>query len=165
MIRVGTRFVQSHSLKRSCLFTAALLAMALWPARIEAKQSGDFGLGFIAGDPSGLSGKLWLSPDNALDFLGGFSILDDRISLNVDYVWHEWNLIPVNKGQLPLYYGMGVGTTVASHAFIGVRGVVGLEYLFPNAPLDVFLELGPGAAILPSTEFTMSGGLGMRFFF
>jgi hypothetical protein len=143
----------------------AAIALLFAPAKAQAAQGGQFGLGIIAGDPSGLSGKLWLNETNALDFIAGFSIIDDYISLNVDYVWHEFGLIPVSRGRLPLYYGMGVWTSVARHAVIGARGIVGLEYLFPSAPLDVFVEIGPGASILPETDFGLSGGLGMRFFF
>lgn len=144
-------------------FTALALLSA--PATVHARLGGNFGAGFIAGDPSGLSGKLWLNDKNALDFSAGFSVQDDWISLGADYVWHEFGLIPVPQGQLPLYYGMGVWTSVARNAAIGARGVVGLEYLFPSAPLDVFVEIGPGASILPSTGFGLSGGLGMRYFF
>ena len=83
-----------------------------------------------------------------------------------DYVWHEMNLFPVRAGQLPLYYGMGAGMTV-NHDGPGLlaRGVVGIEYLFPSAPLDVFFELGPGIRVFPATDLDISAGLGMRFFF
>jgi hypothetical protein len=157
------RLLNTHV--RGALGAFAAIALLSAPATVQARQGGQFGAGIIAGDPSGLSGKLWLSETNALDFIAGFSIIDDYISLNVDYVWHEFGLIPVNRGQLPLYYGMGVWTSVARHAVIGARGIVGLEYLFPSAPLDVFVEIGPGASILPETNFGLSGGLGMRFFF
>ncbi|MDB5104795.1 MAG: hypothetical protein JWP91_2484 [Fibrobacteres bacterium] len=154
----------------------AAFAMLSAPAEVQARQGGNFGAGFIAGDPSGLSGKLWLSDVNALDFIAGFSIRNDNydrnnrndrndwLSLNVDYVWHEFGLIQVSQGQMPLYYGMGVWTLIP-YAALGVRGVVGIEYLFPSAPLDVFLEIGPGASILPATGVGLSGGLGMRYYF
>ena len=155
---------------RRFLSTCALGAFAAFalvsaPAEVQARQGGNLGAGFVAGDPSGLSGKLWLNDNNALDFIAGFSIQNDWIRLNCDYVWHEFGLIPVSRGQFPLYYGMGMWTSVSNHAAIGARGVVGLEYLFPSAPLDVFVEIGPGASILPSTNVDLSGGLGMRFFF
>ncbi len=149
------------------LAAAVLLLLLGMPSCIRANQAaGDFGLGIVAGQPSGVSGKLWLGPANALDFILGFSILgDDHISMNVDYVWHEWNLIPVRRGRMPLYYGMGLWTNISNNPYVGGRGVVGLEYLFPSAPLDVFLEIGPGIAILPNTSVAISAGLGMRYFF
>ena len=93
-----------------------------------------------------------MGADNALDFTAGFSIVNDWIYLDADYVWHEWSLIPVKKGRLPLYYGPGVWTSVSHDAAIGIRGVVGLEYLFPTTPFDVFLEFAPGISVLPSTD-------------
>jgi hypothetical protein len=154
-----------HLFHKCALGAFAAIVLLSAPATVEARQGGNFGAGIIAGNPSGLSGKLWLNETNALDFIAGFSIIDDYMSLNADYVWHEFGLIPVSRGQLPLYYGMGVWTSVSDNPSVGARGIVGLEYLFPSAPLDVFLEIGPSASILPSTGFGIDGGLGMRFFF
>lgn len=149
---------------RTALTTIAIAALACLPA--QARKGGDVGVGFIAGDPTGLSGKIWLNDVNALDLIVGFSTYHDYLAMRADYVWHEFSLFPVRSGQLPLYYGMGLGTAIAKHApLLSVRGVVGIEYLFANAPLDVFLELGPGAAIIPDSRFDFSGGVGMRFFF
>jgi hypothetical protein len=148
----------------ACGASLALAVLAA-PLNGHARQGGNLGLGFIAGNPSGLSGKLWLGEANALDFIVGFDLVDDHISLNADYVWHEFGLIPVNRGQMPLYYGMGLWTSVARHAAFGARGVVGIEYIFQNAPLDAFLELAPGTSILPRTRFDVDAGIGMRFFF
>lgn len=149
-------------MKKLLIAAVAALCIAL-PA--EAKQGGNFGLGFQLGDPSGLSAKLWLSHTNAADFQLGFSPYGDWMFLKADYLWHSFNLIPVSAGQLPLFYGMGAMMSVAHRPGVGVEGVVGLEYLFPSAPLDVFIELAPGAFIVPATEGHVSAGIGMRFFF
>jgi hypothetical protein len=151
----------------SKLVAMAALVLLLAPrdGRAANQAAGNLGLGIIAGDPSGISGKLWTGPNNAIDFIVGFSLYHDYISINGDYVWHEWNLIPVKSGRLPLYYGMGLWTSISGSPAVGGRGIVGLEYLFPSAPLDVFLELGPGIQILPDTGPAFSAGLGMRYFF
>jgi hypothetical protein len=150
---------------RTAAAAIALIAATCLPA--QARKGGDVGLGFIVGDPTGISGKIWLSDINALDFIAGFGTFhNDYIELRADYVWHEFSLFPVKSGQLPLYYGMGLGTAIGNRAsLLSVRGVVGIEYLFAAAPLDVFLELGPGAAIIPNSRVDFTAGLGMRFFF
>ena len=154
---MGNRF-------RTVLAAAAFAALAFLPA--QARKGGEVGVGFIAGDPTGLSGKIWMNDVNALDLIVGLSTYHDYFTLRADYVWHEFSLFPVRSGQLPLYYGMGLGTAIAKHVpLLSVRGVVGIEYLFANAPLDAFLELGPGAAIIPDSRFDFTGGVGMRFFF
>lgn len=149
---------------RLTLIAAAWLALAAVPG--NARTGGDFGLGFIAGAPSGLSGKYWLNNLNAIDMILGFNPYNDYLELRADYVWHEMDLFPVRAGQLPLYYGMGAGMTVHDGGpGLLARGVVGIEYLFPRAPLDAFFELGPGIRVFPATDFDISAGLGMRFYF
>jgi hypothetical protein len=149
---------------RLTLIAMAISAFAAVPG--HARLGGNMGLGFIAGAPSGISGKLWLGGINAVDMILGFNPYNDYLEVRADYVWHEMNIFPVNRGQLPLYYGMGAGMTVSDGGpGLLARGVVGIEYLFPSAPLDAFLELGPGIRVFPATNFDISAGLGMRYFF
>ena len=149
---------------RLTLIAAACLA--LFPVPGHARMGGNMGLGFVAGAPSGISGKLWLNDVNAIDAILGFNPYSDYLEMRADYVWHDFSLFPVSAGQLPLYYGMGAGLAIHGDGpgLLG-RGVVGIEYLFSKAPLDIFLELGPGISIFPATDFDITAGLGMRFFF
>jgi hypothetical protein len=149
---------------RLTLIALAMSALAAVPG--HARLGGNVGLGFIAGAPSGISGKIWLGGINAVDMILGFNPYNDYLEVRADYVWHEMNIFPVRAGQLPLYYGMGAGMTVSDGGpGLLARGVVGIEYLFPSAPLDAFLELGPGIRVFPATNFDISAGLGMRYFF
>jgi len=43
--------------------------------------------------------------------------------------------------------------------------VIGLEYIFQDAPFDIFLELAPTMDIVPATGLWLQGGLGARFYF
>lgn len=147
------------------LGAAALAAALFLPAQGQARLGGDMGVGFIAGVHSGLSSKIWMGDNNALDLGLGYNVYENWLSLNADYLWHEFDIIRVPKGQLPLFYGMGLWAAVANHGAIGVRGVVGLEYLFPSAPFDAFVELAPGISVIPSTNFGFDAGVGMRYFF
>ena len=147
------------------LGVAMALLLVVLPTQIHARLGGDLGLGFVAGSPSGLSGKIWLNQTNALDCAVGMNVFENWLSLNADYLWHDFNLIQIPRGQLPVFYGMGIWAAIANHGAIGVRGVVGLEYLFPTAPLDAFIELCPGISVLPGTSLNAGGGVGMRYFF
>jgi hypothetical protein len=147
------------------LFLIAL-ACAACAGTAHARMGGNFGLGFIAGLPSGLSGKLWLNNTNAVDMILGFNPGGDYMVVRGDYVWHEFSLFPVSSGQLPLYYGMGAGMEISGGGLgLLARGVVGIDYLFAHAPLDAFFEIGPGIHVFPHTDFDMTAGIGMRFFF
>jgi hypothetical protein len=57
-----------------------------------------FGLGLMLGAPSGLSGKYFLSSDNALDFgVGAIGYYRGRsgLHLHLDYLWHPVSLASV----------------------------------------------------------------------
>jgi hypothetical protein len=83
----------------------------------------------------------------------------------VDYVWHDFELIRVSSGRLPLYYGIGGRAVFSDDPLVGVRIPVGLDYQFANAPIDIFLEIVPILDLIPSTDFDLGGGLGIRFWF
>jgi len=42
---------------------------------------------------------------------------------------------------------------------------VGLDYMFPDAPFDLFAEIVPTMNLLPSTSFDIGGGAGLRIWF
>ncbi len=159
-------FVLSSLVRSSrMLFLAIVLICLSIPKLASATTGGNFGAGLEIGVPSGLTGKYWLSDRNALDFNLGFNAYDNWIGLGADYLWHEFDLIRVNSGRLPLYYGMGAWVSVSNSPSFGGRGVVGLEYIFPSAPLDAFLEIAPGISVLPETKPIVNASLGMRYFF
>ncbi len=99
-----------------------LIAMA----GIARTASADVGLGVVAGEPTGISFKTWMSDTDAIDAAAGWSL---------------------GKNEL------------------GVRIPLGLDYVFQEAPFDVFIEVAPIVNLVPETEFDLSGGVGVRFWF
>lgn len=144
-----------------------LCLMAALPEVSLAAAGSGIGLGAVVGKPTGLSAKVWQGRTNAFDFSAGWSLSGNHIDITGDYVWHNYKLIPVSRGQFPVYYGMGgaVGIGEGPGIGMGIRIVGGLEYLFPDAPLDLFLEVAPIAVIFPDAGIDLHAGLGMRFFF
>jgi len=133
---------------------------------VTYSQSGGFGLGIVLGEPTGLSAKLWTGSSNAFDFAAAWSFKGEgSMLLQVDYVWHDFELIRVSSGRLPLYYGIGGRAVFSDDPLVGVRIPVGLDYQFANAPIDIFLEIVPILDLIPSTDFDLGGGLGIRFWF
>jgi hypothetical protein len=74
-------------------------------------------------------------------------------------------LIPVPEGKLPFYVGVGGRVVFSDDATIGVRVPLGLDYMFSNAPVDIFVELVPILNLAPSTDFDFNGGIGARYWF
>jgi len=152
-------------MKRNILFTMVLGLMMIMAKPVTAQDHG-FGLGIILGEPTGLSAKLWTSSDNAFDFAAAWSFKGDgNLLLQADYVWHFFNLIPVPSGKLPLYIGIGGRVILADDPLFGIRIPIGIDYLFADAPIDVFLEIVPILDLSPSTDFGVGGGLGIRYWF
>lgn len=141
------------------------------PAAAEAisRTRGTFGIGFVLGEPTGVSWKYWLGPSKAVDGAFGYSFGDNfRVSAN--YIIHE-NAFEIP--DFPLYYGIG-GAISGSRGYIarsqrgdfalGVRGVIGVSYLFKRAPLDAFLEVAPIVFIAPPLGLSIDFCFGMRVY-
>ena len=72
-------------------------------------QDKNFGVGVILGEPTGLSGKYWISPERAFDVALAYSFLEDNKSFafHADHLYHMEGIIDQHY-KMPLYYGFGV---------------------------------------------------------
>lgn len=150
---------------RKTIFVVFILNI-IFISHLNAQGNG-FGVGIIAGEPTGISGKLWLGGSNALDMAVAWSFKGDgNVLLQADYVWHSFNLIVVSSGKLPLYFGIG-GRVIfqKNDTNLGIRVPVGLDYMFSDAPVDIFLEAVPILDLTPSTDLDFGGGIGVRYWF
>lgn len=137
-----------------------------------AQQSG-FGAGMILGEPTGISFKNWLDYSKAVDFAIAWSFEgNNSLTIHGDYLNHNFKLIKVEKGRLPLYYGIGGRIKFKDNnnrndndTRFAVRVPVGLTYLFENTTLDPFVEIVPLLELLPETDFRLNAAVGIRFFF
>ncbi len=144
-------------------------------------QNNSLGLGIILGEPTGISIKLWLSEKSAVDGSIAWSLIENsHLHLHGDYLWHNYDITGVRKGKLPIYYGIGArirfdhkpehvvhGRIHSSkdETRFGMRGVLGLEYLFTTAPFDLFFEFAPIMDLIPGSDFSLNAALGFRYFF
>jgi hypothetical protein len=178
----------------STLSLAAVCAVTLSSSRAHA-QDRPFGLGLMLGNPTGLSGKLYLG-GKPFALQGGIGFIDDDFDrgdddgfhLFVDAVWHPVILANTPSLTLPLYFGVGgriidddddygCGNNVCTDddTYIGVRVPVGILLDFKRVPLDVFFEL---ALVVDFIEFDdddfddddhdrahLNGAIGARYYF
>ena len=154
-------------MKFTALFILAVVLLAvLAPASAPAQDRG-FGLGVIFGQPTGLSGKWWLSPaDNAVDFAAAWSFGDGGyFTGHATYLWHFPRAINSTERFVP-YAGVGARLGAKkSDAVVGVRIAGGIDWWMRGVPIDIFAELAPVLNLIPSTSFSMTGGIGARYFF
>ncbi|HPE56138.1 MAG TPA: hypothetical protein P5514_11060 [Bacteroidales bacterium] len=129
-------------------------------------QTKPFGLGIVVGEPTGISGKYWTGQTTALDGAVAWSFNHEgSFYIHADFLKHHFDIIDVSEGKMPLYYGIGGKMVLADKGILGAHVPLGIAYMFETAPLDIFLEIRPGLNLLPATEFDMSGGIGVRFYF
>ena len=129
-------------------------------------NSGDFGIGLILGEPTGLSAKYYLGGNNALDFGVAWSLgRHSHFHVHADYLRHNFSAFNVETGRLPFYYGIGARVLGGDNGVVGVRIPIGVSYYFPNDPLEIFFEVVPILDLAPSTSFSGNGGLGIRYYF
>lgn len=144
-------------------FFAGLLFVIL-ASGVRAQQSG-FGIGIILGEPTGVSFKSWIAPNGAIDAAVAWSLRTDYMHLHADYLRHSFKLIDVSQGKLPVYYGLGAKIVFANDPIFGARIPLGLDYLFEDAPLDIFAEIVPELELIPETRGNLAGGVGIRYYF
>lgn len=157
-------------MKRS-IAVLTLATLLLSAGNAGAQQSG-FGLGVIIGEPTGLSGKVWQTRSTAFDFGAAWSFVDDSaFHLHFDILVHRFDVIRVDSGKLPVYYGVGARVKFAEDdrgdqdTNVGIRFPVGLDYLFAREPLDLFVELVPILDVAPKTDVSLNASVGFRYWF
>ena len=133
----------------------------------DITKPGKFELGVIGGEPLGLSAKLWLSRTRAIDAGLGWSLIgeDTNMQLHADYLFHSFDVVKVDKGSLPLYYGLGGRVRFGEDTRFGVRVPMGVQYISSSKTFSLFLEVAPIISFVPDAEVDLNVGLGARFFF
>lgn len=157
-------------MRKPVLLAAAALLLASLAGSAHAARPGDGpGLGFILGEPTGISFKSSLRERGAWDAAAAWSFEGEGyLHLHADFLFHQWNRpeLKVEEGALAFYYGIG-GRVVFrdDDPRLGVRVPLGLAYLIEDTPLEFFGEVVPVLDVAPETEFRVNGGLGLRWWF
>jgi hypothetical protein len=142
-----------------------LSIVALFSLGVFAQDKG-LGLGLVFGEPTGLSAKLWTSERTAIDAAVAWHFSGKGwFQMQSDFLIHNYELLTVSKGALPVYFGGGAYIAFSSELGLGIRVPFGLAYQFEGAPVDIFAEIAPGLSLLPDLDFYFGGGIGVRYFF
>ncbi len=157
------------------ILTLALMLGLVPAAAPAAVSAGSLGAGIRIGDLTGVDFKFWASRTLAINMVVG-SMPGNSVALQGALLLHRYNLFHSERddleNSLPLYFGVGgifadrsttpygIGATLG-----GVKGILGISYLFASEPFDVFLELSPTFYIQPVNSFLFHAGLGGRFYF
>jgi hypothetical protein len=124
------------------------------------------------GTANGITFKTTLGGNKMLDLIANFRSNDGYDYFRVTGLYEIYNPIQGAQG-LNYYYGLGgsVGSRTRkwddkNQAYLAIDGVLGLDYKFAEAPLNLSLDWKPAIELAPGTEFDSSGlGLSIRFTF
>jgi hypothetical protein len=110
------------------------------------RDGGNFGLGLELGDPGswGVDGKLWLDSANAIQPAVKFNDGGPAI-LQLDYLWHDYDVVRVQQGALPFYIGVGGDLVLQTSVTFAARMPLGISYIFDkrNVPIDIYFQVVP----------------------
>lgn len=120
-------------------------------------SNGQFGLGLELGEPTGLNGKLFLNPNQAIDFGIGevyhYYYGGDGLHVYLDYLWHPKLLVSAPAFKMPFYIGVGgriwffdyngPGNPNNNAEAFGIRVPIGLDFDMNTVPLDFFVQFVP----------------------
>ncbi len=144
-----------------------ILLIILVTTSLRGQEKG-LGLGIIIGEPTGLSGKYWISTTNAVDVQLAYSFTNEnnKFFLISDFLWHK-NLYTMSGEKIPWHYGVGITFRAIEKGedAMGIHGVTGLSWYLKSAPIDIFIEIGGIMSLIPKTSFDLTAGIGARYFF
>ena len=147
------------------LWISILLISVICLGQTLAQDEG-FGLGVLLGEPTGINFKAWTGYKTAVVGTAAWSFgHQNSFQANIDYIFHDFDLIKLEDEHLPVYYGIGVRIKTTTDVLMGIRIPLGINYMFKKAPLDIFVELVPVFDVAPKTELYLNGGIGIRYFF
>ncbi len=152
---------------KTSIFLSIVIFILLFSC--ASTYGGNFGLGVILGEPTGICFKNWTSGSGAIDGAMAWSLgKHGSLHLHADYLLHNFSTIKVNRGQMPFYIGIGGRIKFIDDNKddqVGVRIPIGLAYIFPTVSLDIFMEIVPILDLLPDSELDWNGAIGIRYFF
>ncbi len=125
------------------------------------------------GTANGVTFKTSLGGNKMLDIIANFRSHDGLEYFRLTGLYEINNPIAGAPG-LAWYYGLGgtLGSVKYKHyksssdLYLSLDGVLGLDYKFVEAPINLSLDWKPAIALAPDTEFDGAGlGLSIRFTF
>lgn len=137
----------------------------------KGPQGKTFGLGIIAGDPTGVTGKGYLSSRLAVSGIAAWSFINDAFTAIADVTYDMFEIHHNNKVDTPFYVGAGAKLAInkkmpgGDKTAIGIRVPVGIAAQWENIPVEGYVEIAPGIELSPETEFDLTGGVGVRYYF
>lgn len=150
-----------------------LTVIAAFAIQSTSKAQGyDNAIGGRFGAANGVTFKTTLGGNTMLDLIANFRSNNNYNYFRVTGLYEIYNKIQDVQG-LSWYYGIGgsIGTVKykpynSSDLYLSADGVLGLDYKFSDAPINVSLDWKPAIQLTPDTNFDGSGAaISLRYTF
>lgn len=156
---------------RTKFFIAIITLSALFSISASAQHTYNTGIGLRGGYPSGVTLKQFLTDNSAAEGILSFGW--GGIGVTGLYQFH--NSVSDAPG-LDWYYGVGAHVATAKadkdspfansmggELYLGVDAIVGLEYVFKDAPVSISLDILPIFNIVNDFGIWFNTGLSIRY--
>jgi hypothetical protein len=126
-------------------------------------QTKEYGLGLVIIEPTGLTGKVWLSSQAALDMAIGWSAKGDHfLQIQVDYLFYRFSFHSDSRVDFSLYVGAGGKIIFQNGDNAWLRFPLGIDFLAKTCPLNIFFEVIP---TFNFSKFDLLAAIGIRYTF
>lgn len=166
----------------TCCFALNAQALPSPAKQMSSHGGGDFGMGISLGDPMGVSAKLFMHPNHALQWHFAWLPLHHGAGgVSMDYLFHPATIASAPRIlDLIPYLGVGFGFSLWGHGnnknYDGVslgimlRTLVGMAIHWKKIPLDTVFEGGWTPYIVETNPSGFSAGHGdisvkVRYYF
>jgi len=144
-------------------FVLGLCAVLFFLSVASSSPPGQFGVGLMLFEPSGLSAKAWMSGSTAVaGGLGWSAEADHYLHLHADFLFTNIRL--ASDRNLSLDFSLGAGGKLVFRDFdrAWFRVPLGLDFLLKRSPLNFFFEVVP---TFNFSELKLFGAIGFRYIF
>lgn len=158
-----------------------IVALCLLLLSTQTAYGGSFkryGIGFILGDPTGISGHYQINETRGWDLALAYDLGDSSdVQVHLDHLWENLATILIDRSRIGVYGGFGAKLRFVNQAFknlnnedyydyyLGVRAPLGLNYRFFKNQAMVFLETSVSLYLIESTDVDFDLGIGARLYF
>lgn len=136
-----------------------------YPEAYPFSQKGNFEMGGVAGMPSGLNARYWITDGFGLDVSVGAALQGD-FYYSGDILYEFWDIYRTAGMRLRLFAGFGsLGGYRDKESYRNIRIPVGVSIPFMRYPLTLSVFAAPAWELLPDKKAAFNFGIAARFNF
>jgi hypothetical protein len=131
------------------------------------------GLGLHLGEPLGANARYFFNQKFAADLTIGYGFGEEGFIIApsgqfhfkdiLDYDGDTFSLIPYLGAGLK--FGVDMAGPHDGDGIVAVRLPVGAAFLTSQGKFEISVEVAPGVEFTPDSEFDITGGIGLRYYF